>query len=392
MAKRVLQANDRGGYTVPSPKLYPHQWAWDSAFAAIGWAHIDRDRAVLELETLMKGQWPDGRIPHILFHDLQGRYFPGPEFWRTRNSSSISQPPVWASAARRLWQLGCDQQRIRRLLPAFEASHEFFWKQRDPLGWRLVAVTHPWESGMDNSPIWDRPLQAVDPSQAPAFQRVDTEIVGDSSQRPSDDEYRRYAVLVQQIADNHFGLSQFQVYDPGMSALLVRAEEDLAWLAEQTGFSTQAGARAQSCRQALMEKLWSPTRGHFCFYDAAAGEALELEVLASYLPLILELPIGDPLQQQLAQNFAATYGWPTVPLTSPHYRPVLYWRGPCWINMNWLLAPWSPAGFRTQSLQMIEREGFYEYFDARTGKGLGGSDFTWSAALVLDWLAEINLE
>ena len=224
-AEAVLRANDRGRYTVPSPKLYPHQWAWDSAFAAIGWAHLDPDRAVTELETLLAGQWPDGRIPHILFHDLTGRYFPGPEFWQTQNSSTITQPPVWASAARRLWELGACRRRLTSLLPAIERSHQFFWQQRDPLGWHLVAVTHPWESGMDNSPTWDEPLQAVDPTQAPAFQRVDKEIVGDSNQRPSDDEYRRYAVLVQQIAQNGFGLSQFQVYDPCMSAILAKAEQ-----------------------------------------------------------------------------------------------------------------------------------------------------------------------
>ena len=25
-AKRILRANDRGGYTVPTARLYPHQW------------------------------------------------------------------------------------------------------------------------------------------------------------------------------------------------------------------------------------------------------------------------------------------------------------------------------------------------------------------------------
>lgn len=34
-ARRLLQDNDRDGVTVPSPELYPHQWNWDSAFAAL---------------------------------------------------------------------------------------------------------------------------------------------------------------------------------------------------------------------------------------------------------------------------------------------------------------------------------------------------------------------
>ena len=37
-AHDTLRANDRGGYTVPNPRIYPFQWNWDSAFVAIGYA------------------------------------------------------------------------------------------------------------------------------------------------------------------------------------------------------------------------------------------------------------------------------------------------------------------------------------------------------------------
>ena len=153
----VLRANDRGRYTVPSPKLYPHQWAWDSAFAAIGWAHIDPARAWLELETLLAGQWADGRVPHIYFHEPSDSYFPGPDFWQTERSSSISQPPIWATAARLIVERTGAGERLAALVPKMDASHRFFGEQRDPLGWGIVAVAHPWESGLDNSPAWDGP-------------------------------------------------------------------------------------------------------------------------------------------------------------------------------------------------------------------------------------------
>jgi hypothetical protein len=39
-AAAVLRANDVGGWTKPAPRLYPHQWSWDSAFIAIGLAHL----------------------------------------------------------------------------------------------------------------------------------------------------------------------------------------------------------------------------------------------------------------------------------------------------------------------------------------------------------------
>lgn len=66
-AEAVLQANWRGRHTVTSAALYPHQWSWDSAFVAIGLAPTAQHRAQLELATLLGAQWPDGRIPHIVF-------------------------------------------------------------------------------------------------------------------------------------------------------------------------------------------------------------------------------------------------------------------------------------------------------------------------------------
>jgi len=67
-AQNILRTNDKGNYTVPTAGLYPYQWNWDSAFAALGFAQFDIDRAWTELETLLSGQWDNGMVPHILFH------------------------------------------------------------------------------------------------------------------------------------------------------------------------------------------------------------------------------------------------------------------------------------------------------------------------------------
>ena len=32
----VIKKNDRGGFTIPTNRLYPHQWNWDSGFTALG--------------------------------------------------------------------------------------------------------------------------------------------------------------------------------------------------------------------------------------------------------------------------------------------------------------------------------------------------------------------
>src|SRR5213595_1900133 len=105
-AMAVLERNSLGDATKPSPRLYPHQWSWDSACIAIGYSHVDVERAEQELRSLFAGQWRNGLLPHIVFADGQD-YFPGPEFWRTdsspdapesRRTSGIVQPPVHATS------------------------------------------------------------------------------------------------------------------------------------------------------------------------------------------------------------------------------------------------------------------------------------------------------
>ena len=56
LAKTVLDFNWTGHYTQPGPRLYPHQWSWDSAFIAIGYAHYNQHRAVKELNHLFNSQ------------------------------------------------------------------------------------------------------------------------------------------------------------------------------------------------------------------------------------------------------------------------------------------------------------------------------------------------
>ncbi len=134
-AELILRNNDRGDYTVPSARIYPHQWAWDSAFAAIGWAHIDPERALRELQTLMATQWSDGRIPHIRFDPKTTGYFPESERWGASGTSTITQPPVFAIAARIVHEIGANLKELPELIPALERAHEFFRRSRDPLGW-----------------------------------------------------------------------------------------------------------------------------------------------------------------------------------------------------------------------------------------------------------------
>src|SRR4029079_15277883 len=118
-AVAVLRENDLGSWTKPAPRLYPHQWSWDTAFIAIGLARSDPDRAIGELEHLFSAQWRDGRVPHIVFDPNARDYRPGPDLWasgavsdlapRTGATSGIIQPPVHAIAVWRLLEVAASE-------------------------------------------------------------------------------------------------------------------------------------------------------------------------------------------------------------------------------------------------------------------------------------------
>ena len=107
-----------GGWTRAAPTLYPHQWSWDSAFIAIGQAHLDTGRAVEEIRTLLDHQWKNGKVPHIVFNPdaPPESYFPGPEHWASAadadeapsgpaRTSGLCQPPAHAIAVRRILEV-----------------------------------------------------------------------------------------------------------------------------------------------------------------------------------------------------------------------------------------------------------------------------------------------
>ncbi len=62
-AQMILDFNWNGEYTQPGPRLYPHQWSWDSAFIAMGYSHYAQDRATTELTHLFDSQWNNGLLP-----------------------------------------------------------------------------------------------------------------------------------------------------------------------------------------------------------------------------------------------------------------------------------------------------------------------------------------
>lgn len=421
-AMDVLEKNWTGTFTRPGALLYHHQWSWDAAFIAIGSVHSNQVRAEQELRTLFEGQWANGMVPHIIFDPRPTNYFPGFSFWeiegnplapRHRQTSGIVQPPVHATAALHIYQHAQDTEQARaflaELFPRLHAWHAYLYRERDPRHEGLVYIRHPWES-LDNSPTWDAILQRISlrPGEIPAYQRVDTLSV-QASYRPRNADYDRYTYLVKFFASCDYDEARiaancpFLVQDVLFNALLCQGNRDLAAIARILSEDPQPYENwAEQTAHAVNQKLWHEERGIYLDFDLVAGQLISSSSVASFLPLYAGIPSTQRAQRmyRLLNSPAfcgldeTCYTVPSYDRNSPEFSPDCYWRGPVWININWLLYHGLKCyglleyaqHVRQSIFKLIEQQGFYEYFNPLTGEGLGTHQFSWTAALLLDLL------
>jgi len=434
LAAGVLRRNGIKSWTKPAPSLYPHQWSWDSAFIALGLAHVDNRRARDELESLFAGQWATGKVPHIVFNPEAPpkSYFPDAERWNSSalsqdapsssHTSGLCQPPVHAIAVRRIWETsrGREAERVARArhflgdnYPRLFAWHRYLATARDPEGSGLVTIYHPWESGTDNSPRWDEALEALEVGELPTYTRYDLQHVADPSHRPSDEEYDRYLWLLELLKRERYdeaeiyGSHPFLVKDALFSAILVAANEALLEIARVVGAAEEDLALIEAWigrgRNGL-EEHWDPDLKLCLDRDVRTGKPLRVRTIAGFAPLVAggltEERLGDLLGTLDSPAFVGhpRLHRPLPPSTSPEepaFHPRSYWRGPVWPVANWLLW-WSlirvgearrAAQIRRETLGQLAEGGFAEYFEPFTGESLGSHEQSWTAAIALDMLA-----
>ncbi|ARO14609.1 hypothetical protein BVG79_01263 [Ketogulonicigenium robustum] len=405
IARGILQDNDRGGYTVPTAGLYPFQWNWDSAFVAMAFAEFDVPRGCLELERLIEGQWDDGMIPHIVFHQPSDSYFPGADVWRTSHripTSGITQPPVFGMAVKALHDSGAPAERIRPLFHAALRYHRWWYSARDPEGTGLVALLHPWESGSDNSPAWDVALARVPTTTTTPVKRKDTGHV-DPAMRPRDQDYQRFIHLVDTYAAcgwdaaEQWDAAPFKVACVQTTGILLAAGEGLQQLARALGEEAAAAELdAMNARsRAGLDQAWSDADSRFRSLDLVSGQRVAAPTQACFIPLLaLDLPaarMAAAEQEMRRWCEGMLVSFPTTPRDYPGFEPRRYWRGSVWPIIDWLLvqgllrnnATALAEDIRHSIVTALETAGFCEYFDPTTGEPCGGGHFSWTAAAYL---------
>lgn len=423
-AIEILNANWRDGYTIPSKNLYPYQWNWDSGFIAIGLAHYDMDRAQKELETLLNSQWENGFIPHIIFHKISETYFPGPNFHRADlhplankkyPSTGMTQPPVLGFVLERIYEIAknkADSLRfIKKNIDKVYKNHHYFYKHRDPNNEGLVYIYHNWESGTDNSPLWDPIFETIDAPEY-NFERRDTSII-DPSERPTKREYDYYLHIIDIAKEHNYSdnkiaeFSPFLVQDPLFNSMLIKSNRSLITLYKMIGGNEDKIEQLERWQvkslSSFNSKLFDEDLGAYIHYDLRNDKPIRLVSSSSFSPLFAGIPNKEQaeiLVKTMMEKFGGKdmYLCASFDPTNSKFNPKKYWRGPVWINLNWMLYQglldygYNDLANRIKSdtLEILEKVGFYEYTDPRKTiykgkvKGYGGSDFSWSAALYLD--------
>jgi hypothetical protein len=367
------------GYSRPSPGHYPWQWYWDSCFHAIVWRRFDPARAEAELRSLLAAGREDGFIGHVTFWDR-------PVDWQRRwtynvasrdapNTSTI-QPPLLAWA----WRIAVGDPTAER---AIGAHHRWLEANRDLDGDGLLWIVQPDESGLDSSPKFD-PVWGRKAHARPLFPFLI------HSNRKLDWNAKRILnaggpLLCEVVTNVLWGLARLAMGEPSITP-------------------------------ALIDRLWDPDRG--LFLDVARGAVsrqdqtdtagedrrVRVSTWSALAPLALpDLPeeIGRRLVEEHLLD-TRRYWFPVPPTSvsgqEPSFEPQRwrgfltrrYWRGPTWINAAWLIwiglkrlgdEPEAMEMTRALSRAIVAEDGLHEFYDPRTGEGLGAADFGWSSLI-----------
>ena len=310
-----------------TPDRWPHRkmWLWDSVFHAIGWRHIDLPLAQEVLEAVFDVQRDDGFIPHMA---------------SPFEASDITQPPVLAYGVWLLVEQGAPLAWAEALLPRLVAYLEWNKAHRDTDGnglleWFIEADENcrSGESGMDNSPRFDEATQ-LDAVDLNAFMA---------------NEYRCLA----RIADR-LGL----------------ADQQERFTREQARFN-----------ELINRYGWNPETGFYHDFDPIAGVQTPVLTSAGFLPLLSGAASPQQAQRLVdhlsdPETFGTAFPIASVSRGSRQGHDKDMWRGPTWININWLVAEAledygfndQAEGLRRQTRAMLtkyhDRFGtFFEFYD-----------------------------
>lgn len=336
----------------PSKIHYVGIWQWDNFFHALAYRHIDSRLAEDQLRILLDHQREDGMIPDAVHDEGLVTHLTFPL------EADVTKPPLIAWAAWKIYELNQDREFLNEIYEPLVRWNRWWFEYNDTDGDGLCEYQHPFSSGLDDSPLWDDGMP---------------------------------------------------VTAPDLNTYLCLQQEALSKIAHVIGANDDAvlwARRADAMVERMMRILWDEGAG--LFWAQRAGRRIEVRTPFNLFPLLtgrLSPAVADRLVAHLSAptEFWPRYPVPTVALDDPKFDASQMWRGPTWVNVNYLLIEGlARAGYaelaqalRRRTLELVAgQDDIYEYYHPLTGVNppKAASIFGWSAAVYVDLAIQASRE
>ena len=336
----------------PSMIHYVGVWQWDAFFHALAYRHVEKHLAQDQIRIVLDHQREDGMIPDAI-HDegtVTRLNFPV--------DADVTKPPLIAWAAYKLYEMDGDREFLDEIYEPVVRWNNWWFEKNDTDGNGLCEYQHPFSSGLDDSPLGDEGM----PVEAP--------------------DLNTYLYLQQESLAK-------------IAAVIGKEEDVEMWR-----------RRAETMVQRLRELAWDTDSGFF--WARRNGSRVNVRTPFNLFPLITgQMPseITDRLVEHLTdeRQFWTRYPVATVAMDDPTYTPGKMWRGPTWVNVNYLLIEGlQRSGYadlahelRRRTLDLINsHDDIYEYYDPVSGENppTAASMFGWSSAVFIDLAIEAARE
>ncbi len=329
---------------MPSKVQYVGVWNWDACFHALAFRHVDPVLARNQLRTMLDCQLLDGMIPDAVYDEDVVADIEHPL------RAEVTKPPIMAWAALKLDETDPDRDFLQEIYVPLVRWNAWWFAMNDDDADGLVQYNHPYSSGLDDSPLWD------------------------------------------------YGMP---VESPDLNTYLCVQMGSLAMMAEALGMDAEGAMwrrRAKAIVERMIEDFWDEEAGLF----RALHEEEPVPVLTPFnlYPLWTgQLPkeLCDRLIGHLTNpdEFGGELVIPTVARHDVHYDPETMWRGPVWVNINYIFVEALrqigeyelASSLRERTLELVmSQPGLYEYYNAETGEppSTAAAAFGWTAATFID--------
>jgi putative isomerase len=335
---------------VPSKAHYIGAWQWDNYFHALALRYVDVPLAVDQILFMIDHQLADGMIPDAVYDEGTITRLEVPV------AAAVTKPPLITWVALQIYAEQGDEQMLRTIYDPVVRLNSWWFGMNDDDSDGIVQYSHPFSSGLDDSPLWDvgMPVEAVDINTYLCIQMEGLERIAHILGRPRDAEMwrtKRHALVRRMIE---------HMYD---------SKDGLFWN----------------------------------YFDSRPFHVLTPFSLYPLWTGLLPQEINERLVGHLTnpRTFWTTYPLPTVAPRDPKFDGNQMWRGPVWININHIFVEaLLRNGFRKEARALTERtmtlvEGqpdIFEYYHPDTGAAppKAAPIFGWSAACYIDLAVRVS--